>query len=38
MSKRYNGKSFKDSSVKKKPKLSLKEKRKLKEEKRKKPN
>ena len=28
MSKRYSGKSFKDSSVKKKPKLSLKEKRK----------
>jgi len=33
MSKRYSGKSFKDSSVKKKPKLSLKEKRKLKREK-----
>ena len=33
MSKRYNGKSFKDSSVMKKPKLSLKEKRKLKKEK-----
>jgi len=33
MSKRYSGKSFKDSSVKKKPKLSLKEKRKLKKEK-----
>ena len=30
MSKRYSGKSFKDSSVSKKPKLSLKEKRKLK--------
>ena len=30
MSKRYSGKSFKDSSVKKKPKMSLKEKRKLK--------
>ena len=30
MSKRYSGKSFKDSSVMKKPKLSLKEKRKLK--------
>ena len=29
MSKRYSGKSFKDSSVMKKPKLSLKEKRKL---------
>jgi hypothetical protein len=28
MSKRYSGKSFKDSSVSKKPKLSLKEKRK----------
>ena len=36
MSKRYSGKSFKDSSVKKKPKLSLKEKRKLKREKQKK--
>ena len=34
MSKRYSGKSFKDSSVMKKPKLSLKEKRKLKKEKR----
>ena len=33
MSKRYSGKSFKDSSVKKKPKLSLKDKRKLKKEK-----
>ena len=30
MSKRYSGKSFKDSSVKKKPKLNLKEKRKAK--------
>ena len=30
MSKRYSGKSFKDSSVMKKPKLSFKEKRKLK--------
>ena len=38
MSKRYNGKSFKDSSVKKKPKLSFKEKRKLKREKTKKTN
>lgn len=38
MSKRYNGKSFKDSSVKKKPKLSFKEKRKLKREKTKKSN
>ena len=28
MSKRYSGKSFKDSSVKKKPKFSLKEKKK----------
>ena len=36
MSKRYSGKSFKDSSVKKKPKLSLKEKRKLKKDKQKK--
>jgi hypothetical protein len=27
MSKRYSGKSFKDSSVSKKPKLSLKEKK-----------
>ena len=33
MSKRYSGKSFKDSSVMKKPKLSLKEKRKIKKEK-----
>ena len=33
MSKRYSGKSFKDSSVVKKPKLTFKEKRKLKEEK-----
>ena len=32
MSKRYSGKSFKDSSIKKKPRLSLKEKRKLKKE------
>ena len=31
MSKRYSGKSFKDSSVMKKPKLTFKEKRKLKE-------
>ena len=36
MSKRYSGKSFKDSSVMKKPKLTFKEKRKLKEEKKKK--
>jgi len=35
MSKRYSGKSFKDSSVKKKPKLSLKERRKFKKDKRK---
>ena len=35
MSKRYSGKSFKDASVMKKPKLSLKEKRKLKKEKKK---
>ena len=34
MSKRYSGKSFKDNSVMKKPKLTFKEKRKLKEEKR----
>ena len=33
MSKRYSGKSFKDSSVMKTPKLSLKEKRKIKKEK-----
>ena len=33
MSKRYSGKSFKDSSVMKKPKLSLKEKRKVKRDK-----
>ena len=36
MSKRYSGKSFKDSRVKKKPKFSLKEKRRLKKEKAKK--
>ncbi len=36
MSKRYSGKSFKDSTVKKKPKLNLKEKRKFKKEKQKK--
>ena len=35
MSKRYSGKSFKDASAMKKPKLSLKEKRKLKREKKK---
>ena len=34
MSKRYSGKSFKDSSVMKKPKLTLKQRRKLKKEKR----
>jgi len=33
MSKRYSGKSFKDSSLNKKPKLSLKEKRRIKREK-----
>ena len=33
MSKRYSGKSFKDSSIMKKPKLNLKERRKLKKEK-----
>ena len=38
MSKRYSGKSFKDSSVNKKPKLSLKEKRRIKREKQKKSN
>ena len=36
MSKRYSGKSFKDSSVMKKSKLSLKERRKNKKEKKKK--
>ena len=35
VSKRYSGKSFKDASVMKKPKLSLKEKRKIKKEKKK---
>ena len=38
MSKRYSGKSFKDSSVKKKPKFSFKQKRKIKREKQKKIN
>ena len=38
MSKRYSGKSFKDSSVKKKPRLSFKEKRRIKREKQKKLN
>jgi hypothetical protein len=33
MSKRYSGKSFKDSSVMKKSKLNIKEKRKLKKKK-----
>jgi len=33
MSKRYSGKSLKDSSLKKKPKMSLKEKRRFKKEK-----
>ena len=33
MSKRYSGKSLKDSSLMKKPKLTFKEKRKLKREK-----
>jgi hypothetical protein len=36
MSKRYSGKSFKDSNVMKKSKLTIKEKRKLKKEKKKK--
>ena len=36
MSKRYSGKSFKDSSVNKKPKLTLKQKRRIKREKTKK--
>ena len=35
MSKRYSGKSFKDASVVKKAKLSLKEKRKIKRKKKK---
>ena len=38
MSKRYSGKSFKDSNVKKKPKLSFKEKREIKKDKQKKIN
>ena len=38
MSKRYSGKSFKDSSVKKTPKLRFKEKRRLKKNKQKKMN
>ena len=36
MSKRYSGKGFKDSSVMKKARLTLKQKRKLKREKKKK--
>ena len=36
MSKRYSGKSFKDSSVMEKSKLTLKQRRKLKKEKKKK--
>jgi hypothetical protein len=36
MSKRYSGKSFKDSSAKKQPKLNLKEKRRIKKSKAKK--
>ena len=35
MSKRYSGKSFKDSSIMKKPKLTLKQKRKTKKSKKK---
>ena len=38
MSKRYSGKSFKDSSIKKRPKLSFKVRRRLKREKQKKTN
>ena len=38
MTKRYSGKSFKDSRTKKKPKLSFKEKRKLKKDRQKKSN
>ena len=38
MSKIYSGKSFKDISIMKKPKLTFKEKRKLKEEKKRKNN
>jgi hypothetical protein len=36
MSKRYSGKSFKDSSLMKKAKLTIKQRRKLKKEKKKK--
>jgi hypothetical protein len=35
VSKRYSGKSFKDASLMKKPKLSLKKKRRIKKEKKK---
>ena len=35
MSKRYSGKSFKDSSIMKKPKLTFKKKRKMKKKKKK---
>tara|TARA_B100000282_G_scaffold271993_1_gene227019 strand:+ start:420 stop:539 length:120 start_codon:yes stop_codon:yes gene_type:complete len=38
MSKRYSGKSFKDSSVMKKAKLSFKEKRKIRKDKKKNKN
>ena len=38
MSKRYSGKSFKDRSIMKKPKLTFKEKRELKKEKKRKNN
>tara|TARA_B100001248_G_C27024330_1_gene293487 strand:+ start:377 stop:496 length:120 start_codon:yes stop_codon:yes gene_type:complete len=38
MSKRYSGKSFKDSSVMKKAKLSFKQKRKIKKDKKKNKN
>ena len=38
MSKRYSGKSFKDSSVKKLPKLNFKKKRRIKNGKQKKSN
>ena len=38
MSKRYSGKSFKDSSLMNKPKLTFREKRKLKREKKRKNN
>ena len=38
MSKRYSGKSFKDSSAKKQPRLNFKEKRRIKKENKKKSN